>query len=71
MKAIAVKKETVIRPEYVAEKLVVPCSVRSGVMVGSITCQNCKSFDAYDEGKGTVVLCDHPDQKEGAFVYER
>lgn len=70
MKAIAVKKETVIRPEYVAQKLIVPCSVRPGVMVGSVACRNCKDFDAYDEGKGTVVLCAHPDQTKGQYVHE-
>ena len=39
--------------------------------VGSFYCQNkCPHFDAYDEGKGIVVLCSHPEQKLGAYVHE-
>jgi hypothetical protein len=52
------------------DQLTTPCSVRPGVMVGSFKCQGCKDFDAYDEGKGTVVLSAHPDQEKGAFVYD-
>lgn len=47
------------------------CSVHTYVMVGSVSCQNCPHFDAYDEGKGTVVLCSHPEQTKGAYVYEK
>lgn len=40
--------------------------------VGSHWCQHkCPHFDAYDEGKGTVVLCSHPEQTKGAYVYEK
>ena len=39
--------------------------------VASFYCQNkCPHFDAYDEGKGIVVLCSHPEQKLGAYVHE-
>ncbi len=48
-----------------------PCNVKgSYVMVGSLTCQRCPNFDAYDEGKGPVVLCSHPDQTTGEYVHE-
>ena len=70
MKAIPIKTKTVVWPEYVDRKLIEPCGVRPDVMVGSVACRNCKSFDAYDEGKGTVVLCAHPDQTKGQYVHE-
>jgi transcription elongation factor Elf1 len=50
-------------------QLTTACSVKQGVMVGSVHCQNCKSFEGYDEGKGIKVLCSDEYQQKGSYVH--